>query len=120
MEGIGGGSPMKAEVMALLRGIKLVWELNLRVIVCEVDCLEIVETLKDNRHQFHELASDFRELEDLLHRDWNIQLEHIPRSANEVDDCLVGMGIVQQCDYTRLEDLPPPLHPFLAKDVLAL
>lgn len=119
MEGIGGQGPLKTKVLTLLRGLKLLWDLNFCVIVCEIDCLVIVDTLKDKRFQFHELASNFRELWDLLHRDWSIQLEHVPRSTNEVADCLVGLGIYQQCAFTRLE-VSPPLHPFLAKDVLAL
>lgn len=73
------------------------WELNLSVAVCKVDCLEIVE--KDNWFQLHELASDFCELWDLLHRDWSIQLEHVPKSANEVVDCLAGLGANQSCAF---------------------
>lgn len=88
--------------------------------LCEVDCLEIVEVLRDDVFHFHALASDFLEINQLLQRQWSVQLQHVSRSANEVADCLAGLGLSQQCDFLRLEDPPPQLDPILARDLLAV
>lgn len=120
IEGCAGGDPLLAEMLALQRGLQLLWECNVREALCEVDCKEIVEVLRDGRLSFHELASDFREIQLLLDRDWHVQLLHIPWTASDVADCLASLGSERQCSYTRLEEPPPQLLPVLARDLLAL
>lgn len=99
---------MKAEILTLRSGPFFMWELNLREAICEVDCLKIVNTLRDDRFQYHELAS---EIWSLLHRPWNVQLEHILRSANDAVDCLIGLEADLQCVTLHLETLILSLIP---------
>lgn len=120
MASCSGGDPLKAELTALQSGLILLWEMNIRDAICEVDCLEIVDVLRDSRIDFHELASDFREIHLLLQRDWHVQLRHVPRTTDDVVDCLAGLGADLQCSLAILEDPPPQLLPFLARNLLAL
>ncbi|XP_057426445.1 uncharacterized protein LOC130719864 [Lotus japonicus] len=115
-----GGNPITAEIGALKHGLVLLWNANIRKAICEVDCLEIVKALSENRYQFHELASELLDLKLLLDRDWCIELTHISRDANAAADCLAGMGGGLQCPIEYLEAPPQQLAPILARDLLAL
>lgn len=75
--------------------------LNLRQIICEANCLEIVEFLKDDHFQFHELAREFVDLQRLLSCDWEVHLHNIHRDAKELVDYLAGMGARLQLMFTQ-------------------
>lgn len=47
MAGSGGGDPLKADLLALQSELYLMWEAGIRDDICEVDCLKIVDVLKD-------------------------------------------------------------------------
>lgn len=111
------GDPFKAEVEALKLGLILMWDVNMRSAVCEVDCIELVQALVDERYQFHAMASDLLDIRLLLDRDWDVELMHISRDANEVADYLAGLGSGLQCTYTCLEAPPPQLCPILVMDL---
>lgn len=68
MAGSLGGDPLLAEVRALTMGLNLLWDANIRCAMCEVDCLELVQTLQGGRFHFHELASELGALNDLIQR----------------------------------------------------
>ncbi|XP_057444759.1 uncharacterized protein LOC130737004 [Lotus japonicus] len=120
MEGKVGGSPMFAEILALKASLTLLWDMGLRDVICEANCLEIVTVIHHQRGKFHEFASDFQEVQQFLMRDWRIQLLHISRDANMVADCLAHLGSDSQCMFTLLEDPPSQLNLILARDLLAL
>lgn len=86
----------------------------------EVDCLEIVNTLHDDRFKYHKLAFEFSEIWSLLLRPCSFQLKHILRSANDAANCLAGSATDIQCATFRLETPPSQLDPILARDLLAL
>ncbi|XP_057433952.1 uncharacterized protein LOC130726665 [Lotus japonicus] len=115
-----GGDPLKAEIEALKLGLIMLWDANLRSVICEVDCLEIVQTLVSNNYQLHTHASHLLHLKLILDRDWDVELRQISRDANEAADCLVGLCSRLQCHYTSLEVPPHELCPMLARDLLVL
>ncbi|XP_057443013.1 uncharacterized protein LOC130734560 [Lotus japonicus] len=120
LAGASGGDALMAELLALRYGLQLVWESGMRVVMCEIDCLEIIDTLQGDRIDFHELAAEFVEVRSLLQQDWEVQLLHIPRSANDVADCLAGLGATPQCALLHLDTPPMEVDPILARDFLAL
>ncbi|XP_057418984.1 uncharacterized protein LOC130713213 [Lotus japonicus] len=118
--GATSANPLLAEIEALKLGLNMLWDANLRCVDCEVDCLDIVQALANNTYQFHVQASNLLELKLLLDRDWDVELRHISRDANDAADCLAGLGSRLQCSYTYLEVPPHELCPILARDLLAL
>lgn len=114
MAGGRGGSPSWTEHLALQHGLSIMWELGIRD--AKMDCLEIVEVSRDGNFQFHELVSEFWDIHGWLQREWRVQLVHVPRSPNEVEDCLAGLGSDAHCPFLCLEDL----HLILARDLLVL
>lgn len=96
------------------------WDANVRDVICEVDCLDLEEALRDDRLHFHEHASELQDIKKLLQRSWTNQLVHISRNANEAADCLAALGADRQCSVLRLKVPPPQLQPILARDLLVL
>lgn len=115
-----GGDALRAEIAALKHGLTLLWNANVRRATCEVDCLDIVEALENDRYQFHALASELLDIRLLLDRDWTVTLAYVPREANAAADCLAGLGASLLCPLTCLESPPQELQPILARDLLAL
>lgn len=98
----------------------MAWDCGQRMVICETYCKEIVNTVQGNGIHFHELATKFLEIRSLLDRDWYIQLTHIPRSANDVADCLAGLGAASIYALTRLEVPPQEVNLILVRDLLVL
>lgn len=47
--------------------------------VCEMNCLEIVDSLAQDTFRFHIYARDFLEIHEILARNWEVCLRHVPR-----------------------------------------
>lgn len=67
--------------------------LNIRTLVCETECLELVEALKKKQYDFHVYGSALLDLHFLLSHDWVIRIEHVFSEANEHAAYLAELGV---------------------------
>ena len=101
MFNIGQGGSFLAEVWGILMGLRCAWDLGVRSVVLETDCLEaVVECLEDDRVHGLEVSHIFYQIRDMLKMDWDVRIEWVRRDCNNIADKLahralhVGQGVV--------------------------
>lgn len=60
--------PVLAEIRALKLSLELLWSMNVRKVLCEIDCVECEETLRDGWYERHVHADDFADVRHSLGR----------------------------------------------------
>lgn len=92
--------------------------MGVRKVQCEADCLECVEALRDDQFVQHVHASEFADVHQLLDRDWETRLRHIPQEANALH--ISTQSVSPQCVFTILEDPPNRVVPLIFKDTIGV
>ncbi|KAJ1376166.1 Ribonuclease H domain [Sesbania bispinosa] len=104
----GAGDVLLAELLALKIGLDFAWNIGYRRILCESDSLEVVHLLScqilptSAPHQ-----NTLRETNDLLNRNWDVNIKHIMREANLVADNLAKTGSAEDSLSTIFWSSPP-------------
>ncbi|KAJ1417617.1 Ribonuclease H domain [Sesbania bispinosa] len=102
------GDVLLAELLALKIGLDFAWNIGYRRILCESDSLEVVHLLScqilptSAPHQ-----NTLREINDLLNRNWDVNIKHIMREANLVADNLAKTGSAEDSLSTIFWSSPP-------------
>lgn len=107
---------MRAELLALIEGLKLCHQLALNNVVIETDSKLIVDALTGQAAWPWRLHYDLQQADGLLHS-FGTTLQHIFREANSVADSLAK--IASTCSVSRpflYHDLPPYVRGLLALD----
>ncbi|CAN1830445.1 Putative ribonuclease H protein At1g65750 [Linum perenne] len=88
---MGDCSITRADMGAIVQGMKLAWDLGIRKLLVQFDSKVAVAILQkeDTDHQHAILASEFREL---FSRRWDVSLTHVFREANFCADYLANIG----------------------------
>ncbi|CAN0876743.1 Putative ribonuclease H protein At1g65750 [Linum grandiflorum] len=89
---LGSCSITRAEIQAIVDGLKLAWNLGIRRIQVQSDSMTAISILvKDSelRHQHAALVLQFQEL---CSRHWEVNISHIYREANFAADYLANLG----------------------------
>ncbi|CAN1334386.1 Putative ribonuclease H protein At1g65750, partial [Linum perenne] len=89
---IGNCSITRAELKAIVEGLKLAWSQGIRRVVIQTDLRAAVSILQQedgNTSQHAALVTEFRELRS---REWVLSLSHVYREANCVADFLANLG----------------------------
>ncbi|KAL4320177.1 hypothetical protein GQ457_18G016630 [Hibiscus cannabinus] len=88
---VGICSVLEAELWGVVEGLRLAWDAGYRRSVLEVDSLEVFRLIHGHSsgvRSFNMVHS----ITDFLHKDWTVQICHIPRSANMVADALAKLS----------------------------
>ncbi|CAN1217840.1 Putative ribonuclease H protein At1g65750 [Linum perenne] len=88
---LGDCSITRAEICAIVQGMKLAWDLGIRKLLIQSDSTAAVAILlrDDTNHQHAILALEFQELKS---RSWDITITHVFREANCGADYLANLG----------------------------
>ncbi|CAN1178095.1 Putative ribonuclease H protein At1g65750, partial [Linum perenne] len=88
---MGDCSITRAEICAIVQGMKLAWDLGIRKLLIQSDSEAAVAILRreDTNHQHAILVSEFMELRS---RSWDISITHVFREANCGADYLANLG----------------------------
>ena len=118
---IGLCSSVKAELIALLRGLKLAKDEGITKLLVHTDSQVIIRKL----NMLHSKNSTYRYLvsqcqEFLNSPDWEVVVEHCFREANQAADFLANLGITQSSASVVLGTPPDPLRKILAVDNLCV
>ena len=93
-----------AELMGIKFGLRCCWDLGVRNVVIENDCLEAVDLIEDETVDPQDNEEVVDEIREMLKREWDVQLCWCRREANKVADSLakralkIGAGVVQFVD----------------------
>ena len=105
---MGNCSAMKSEIKAILRGLWIAKDKDIKRVWVQVDSSTLVGLLKDDSTYCAEHASIIRQCRDLIHQEgWEVRISHCYREANKVADALANMG----CNFTSgvaIYDFPLP------------
>ncbi|XP_035545050.1 uncharacterized protein LOC109016147 [Juglans regia] len=113
---LGYGDSTKAELRALLEGIKRCKELNLAALDIEVDSQVVLSWLKKNRCGIWYLEDYWEELQELI-KDMDYKVSHIFREGNAVADWLARWGArVGDAEWRNMSDVPAMLRGLIRMD----
>ena len=90
---LGVHSVIEAELIAILLGLKLAYQMGLQKILLYSDSLDVVNILmRDCCDEDHPLRDIVGEIRDLLFRDWSVKLNYTPRDNIACADFLAKKG----------------------------
>lgn len=85
---------IQAELVTILKGLLLAWEMGIRLLVCYTDSMLALNLVSNPSNQFDLYAALIQTIKDVLKRDWT--LLHTLREGNAAADYLAKLGA--QCD----------------------
>ncbi|KAK8694558.1 hypothetical protein V6N13_072106 [Hibiscus sabdariffa] len=104
------------ELWGVLSGLHLAWDKGFRRILVEVDNLDVVRALQEDRGQGHSYALILLIIS-LLFRCWEVRMIHVLRSGNSVMDNIAKLGILGSTCVIYFEVPPPSIVHVLLGDV---
>lgn len=116
------GNPFLAESVALREGLIFAWNQGHRKLLCEVDCKELTTILASSENwRLHAQARLFKEILDLLSRNWNTRISWIKREANAPADWVTRRAYSNIVLDVTVVILPSPeLEVLIRKDSLTI
>ncbi|CAN1849453.1 Putative ribonuclease H protein At1g65750, partial [Linum perenne] len=89
---VGDCSITRAELKAIIEGMKAAWNLGIKKIWIQTDSRTAIAILSEESMPTHQHASLFIEFKDLHSRQWEVKLSHVFREANHTADYLANLG----------------------------
>ncbi|KAL4292089.1 hypothetical protein GQ457_14G023220 [Hibiscus cannabinus] len=116
---IGFCGVFDAELWGVWCGLQMDWDKGFRRLILEVDSLDVVRALKDDRRHGH-ICTLVLHIKMVLRRNWEVQVLHVTRSANSVADSLAKLAIPASTCVMYFKDPPSSIIPFLHSDVVSI
>ncbi|CAN1754104.1 Putative ribonuclease H protein At1g65750 [Linum perenne] len=89
---VGNCSITRAELRAIVEGLKLAWSLGIRKVAIQSDSAAAVTMLQASGRPTHRHAALVAEFQDIRDRQWEVSITHIFREANCCADYLANLG----------------------------
>ncbi|KAJ1379494.1 Ribonuclease H domain [Sesbania bispinosa] len=104
---------LKVELQAILEGLRICWELNLQDVRCMTDSSLAMHYVVRGVPQFHRYAVLVKEIQNILAREWNVNIGHILREGNQCANYLAKMGVESSSSLCRIPEPPNGIIPLL-------
>ena len=106
------------ELLAILHGLSLAWELGYRKIICETDSLEVFNLVTaastPSRHSCHQILQDTKML---TLNSWVLRFSHVICAANSAADYLAKCGAASNTAVAQWAGPDSKLSLLLHRDV---
>ncbi|CAN1131008.1 Putative ribonuclease H protein At1g65750 [Linum perenne] len=89
---VGNCSITRAELRAIVEGLKLAWSLGIRKVAIQSDSAAAVTMLQASGRPTHRHAALVADFQDIRDRQWEVSITHIFREANCCADYLANLG----------------------------
>ncbi|CAN1801882.1 Putative ribonuclease H protein At1g65750 [Linum perenne] len=89
---LGSCSITRAEMRGAIEGLKRTWEAGFRRVVLKMDSKAVISLLTSADMSTHQHSVEKLEFQELIRRDWEIQVEHTFREGNQTADFLASLG----------------------------
>jgi len=120
-ESMGTCTVMKAEIKAVLRGLRLAYSLDIKRLWVQVDSSTLAGMLKGDFKYCAEHAPILSQCKDLInHEGWQVIISHCYREANKVADTLANMGCNLSSDVVIFDYPPPEVKEVLFADCIGV
>lgn len=113
---LGFSEILQAELMAILKGLSLAWDLGIRRLVCCSDSKMAIDIIEKACNLFHVYAVLIQNIKDLLMKDWLVTLIHTWREGNAAADFLAKLGAQGDSSWSIFEAPVSGLESTLASD----
>lgn len=114
----GHCNSFKAEITALVSGLDLARDLQIRNLVIQVDNLACVQALTSKESGSGECAHLINYCKRVINKDdWVTRIVHIYREGNRAADWLANHGVAQSLRTVILEDVPLALVRIIDEDI---
>ncbi|KAK8982970.1 hypothetical protein V6N11_054955 [Hibiscus sabdariffa] len=113
---IGCCSVLTTELWAVQDMLAQAWRLDIRQLVLETDCLEVVKILNGSSKAMdgHSLI---RLIQGWTQKNWNLVIRHVTRDHNQLTDKLVALGRTAPRDGVLFVNPPAELLQLVEDDV---
>lgn len=109
---------MKAELLALLRGLQLVWEMGFKFVDVRMDSLSCTQIFKMPRDYGGANLQIIKQCFELLYRpQWKVVISHCYREANQAADWLANRGLMYAETIKHPSSLPHELAELVNNDL---
>ncbi|KAJ8758607.1 hypothetical protein K2173_000328 [Erythroxylum novogranatense] len=118
VQNIGVATSFMTELWAIKVGLLMAWEKGYRRVRLQVDSLTIVSMLKTGKSTRSLNSALFRDIYGLLRRDWQVEMQHIYREANQCADRLANIALGYPLGVHCLHTCPRELEYMILGDVI--
>ncbi|XP_057729031.1 uncharacterized protein LOC130944631 isoform X3 [Arachis stenosperma] len=114
-------STLHAELAAVERGLLLAWDWGIRKLICHSDSMTVVSLVSNGgNHDRHQFAGLLANIQELLQRDWQVQVEHTLREGNSCADWLAKDGAKDDVVLKVWLLAPPSMGDLLMDDFMGV
>jgi len=85
---IGFSNILHAELLAIYLGLRMDWEFGMSELMCYSDSKIAIKLIKEPVNDWHHYAAILHYIQELLSRDWQVELVHTLREGNACADYL--------------------------------
>ncbi|KAH9667242.1 putative ribonuclease H protein [Citrus sinensis] len=89
---LGACSVTMAELWGLYQGLLLAWNKGIRWLCAEVDSCCVTQLVKNNMVNSNEFSPLIRAIQELIRRNWRVEITHVYREANFAADYLATLA----------------------------
>lgn len=114
----GRCTAFRAEVMALVHGLKLARNLQISHLMIQLDNMACVQALQSTSSGSGECAHLINFCRSLISEaNWEVKVEHVFREGNRAADLLANLGVTQLSRSELLEEPPLELSRIIDEDI---
>ncbi|PNX91672.1 ribonuclease H [Trifolium pratense] len=77
---LGVTNILHAELMAIYKGLLLVWEMNIKELWCYSDSVTAIKLISDPVNEWHHYATILNNIKEILNRDWQVSINQFMNS----------------------------------------
>ncbi|CAN1187226.1 Putative ribonuclease H protein At1g65750 [Linum perenne] len=89
---LGSCSMTRAEMRGAIEGLRRTWDAGYRKVILRVDSLTAISLLLNKADTLHQHGMKTTQFQELVDKDWTVQLKHTFREGNHVADYLTSIG----------------------------
>ncbi|KAL9411709.1 hypothetical protein AB3S75_045333 [Citrus x aurantiifolia] len=105
-----------AELWGLYQGLLLAWNKGIRWLCAEVDSRWVTQLVKNNMVNSNEFSPLIRAIQELIRRNWQVEITHVYREANFAADYLATLACSIPLGLHVFNSLPKGVLQFISQD----
>ncbi|KAH9791596.1 putative ribonuclease H protein [Citrus sinensis] len=113
---IGNCSVTTAELWGLYQGLTLAWNKGIRWLCVEVDSRCVTQLVKNNMVNPNEFSTLIHAIQELIRRNWRVEITHVYREANFAADYLATLACSLPLGLHVLNSPPKGVLQFMSQD----
>ncbi|CAN1732296.1 Putative ribonuclease H protein At1g65750 [Linum perenne] len=98
---LGSCSITRAEMRGAIEGLRRTWDAGYQKVILQVDSLTAISLLLNKADTLHQHGMKTTQFQELVDKDWTVQLKHTFREGNHVADYLTSIVMTTHLGVTR-------------------